>query len=98
MIDLIAKVKRRLPLLEKALIIDYIEASVEQIADFTRQSEAYIYQNNRSIIVELVVIKANRKGNEGLQSVSTNGVNESYELDIPTPLKKQLYRHRRMLK
>ena len=49
-----------------------------------------------SAVKELVIIKCNTLGTEGLNSQSSNGVSENYSNDIPKPIKKKLNRYRKV--
>lgn len=49
-----------------------------------------------SIIEELVVIRYNKLGSEGLQSESYSGISQTFLSDIPSDIKQQLNAYRRL--
>lgn len=98
MTELLQKLKLRVKNIEELLLIDLINDTIEEIRDFTRQPVDYVIDNMQSIVADMVVIKCNRLGNEGITNISISGANEAYETDIPTPIKKRLYSHRRARK
>ena len=79
------------------LLKDLIEDSIQDVKDFINYSdEEELPCGYISIVKELVIIKCNRLGTEGLSSQSASGVSENYFDDIPKPLKKKLYRYRKL--
>lgn len=68
------------------------------IKDFTRQSEAYVNNNLSEQIINLAIVRYNRKGSEGLSSQSYSGVSEHYLDDIPKPIMRILVEHRKLVK
>lgn len=79
------------------LLKDLIEDSIHGVKDFINYSdEEELPCGCISIVKELVIIKCNRLGTEGLSSQNVGGASESYLNDIPKPLKKQLYRYRKI--
>lgn len=49
-----------------------------------------------TVIARMVVWHYNRLGAEGLNSQSYSGMNESYASEYPEPLKRSIYRFRRL--
>lgn len=79
------------------LLKDLIKDSIQDVKDFINYSdEEELPCGCISIVKELVIIKCNRLGTEGLSSQNVGGASESYLNDIPKPLKKQLYRYRKI--
>lgn len=79
------------------LLKDLIEDSIQDVKDFINYSDdEELPCGCISIVKELVIIKCNRLGAEGLSSQNVGGASESYLNDIPKPLKKQLYRYRKI--
>lgn len=79
------------------LLKDLIKDSIQDVKDFINCSdEEELPSGCISIVKELVIIKCNRLGTEGLSSQSASGVSENYSDDIPKPLKKKLYRYRKL--
>lgn len=79
------------------LLNELIEDSIQDVKDFINYSDDEdIPTGCISIVKELVIIKCNRLGAEGLSSQSASGVSENYSDDIPKVLKKKLYRYRKL--
>ncbi|ATD56235.1 hypothetical protein BTM21_03805 [Clostridium chauvoei] len=49
-----------------------------------------------NIVKELVVVKINRLGSEGISSESHEGISQTYTDDIPNEIKTKLRRYRRL--
>lgn len=49
-----------------------------------------------AVIRQMVTWHYNRMGTEGLNSQNYSGMSESYAVDYPVPLKKSIYRFRRL--
>ena len=57
-----------------------------------------IYDNKLdTVVINMVIEKFNRIGNEGVNSVNYSGVSESFIDDYSTPIVRQLKRHRRLV-
>lgn len=79
------------------LLKDLITDSLQDVKDFINYSDGEELPSGCiSIVKELVVIKFNRLGAEGLSGQSASGVSENYIDDIPKSIKKKLYRYRKL--
>ena len=79
------------------LLEEFILDADQTVKDFINYSEEEeLPKGCLSVVKELVIIKCNRLGTEGLSSQSASGVSENYFDDIPKPLKKKLYRYRKL--
>lgn len=79
------------------LLEEFILDAEQTVKDFINYSEEEeLPKGCLSVVKELVIIKCNRLGTEGLSSQSASGVSENYSKDIPKPLKKKLYRYRKL--
>lgn len=79
------------------LLKDFINDSIQDVKDYINYSdEEELPLGCISIVKELVIIKCNRLGAEGLSGQSSSGISENYNDDIPKPLKKKLYRYRKL--
>lgn len=50
-----------------------------------------------SVVINMVIEKFNKIGNEGINTVNYSGVSESFIEDYSTPIVRQLKRHRRLI-
>ncbi|MDC4242535.1 phage head-tail connector protein [Clostridium tertium] len=83
--------------LPETLLIDFITDAIQDVKIFINYSDNEILPNGcKTIVKDLVVIKCNKLGSEGIASESHEGTSESYESDIPQEIKKKLYRYRRL--
>ncbi|HDI3012987.1 TPA: phage head-tail connector protein [Clostridium perfringens] len=76
------------------LLNDFIEETQEEI-------KAYIHREDiplslQGVLIELVVIKCNRLGTEGISSESFSGVSTSYLDGFPKDITKKLRRCRKL--
>ena len=57
------------------------------------------YYDNKldTVVINMVIEKFNRIGNEGINTVNYSGVSESFIDDYSTPIVRQLKRHRRLI-
>lgn len=79
------------------LLNEFITDTVQDVKDFINYSdEEELPTGCVSIVKELVIIKCNQLGNEGLSGTNASGVSENYMNDIPKPLKKKLYKYRKL--
>lgn len=80
------------------LLTDKIKDAIQDIKDFINYSDIETIPNGCiSVVKELVVIRCNRLGSEGISSESNSGVSQSYIDGIPKELKKKLYRYRKLV-
>lgn len=71
-----------------------IEDCKAEAADYCNLSE---YQEKLDpIVLQMVLERYNRIGNEGVQSVSYSGASETYQTDYSEKIYKALRKHRRM--
>ena len=83
--------------LSEELLKDFIADTIQDVRDFTNYSDDEILPDGcKSIVKELVIIKCNRIGSEGVSSESHEGMSQSYETGIPQAIKKKLYRYRKL--
>ena len=79
------------------LLEEFILDAEQTVKDFINYSEEEeLPKGCLSAVKELVIIRCNTLGSEGLSSQNVGGASESYLNDIPKPLKKQLYRYRKI--
>lgn len=80
------------------LLKDLITDTITDIKDYINYSDIEELPTGLiSVIKELVIVKCNTLGAEGLNSQSSNGVSENYTNDIPKPIKKKLNRYRKLV-
>lgn len=78
------------------LLKDLINDVINDVKDYINYSDSEELPSELiSAVKELVIIKCNTLGTEGLNSQSSNGVSENYSNDIPKPIKKKLNRYRK---
>lgn len=79
------------------LLKDFINDSIQDVKDYINYlDEEELPLSCIGIVKELVIIKCNRLGAEGLLGQSASGISENYNDDIPKPLKKKLYGYRKL--
>lgn len=59
----------------------YIDKVQDEIKDLCKLDAYDVALDN--ILVDMVIVKLNRKGNEGLANISMNGMSESYMTEYP---------------
>ena len=74
-----------------ALINLYIEMTQEELKDVCKLTSYLPELDN--VLVDIVVIKLNRKGNEGISSTNMNGTSESYLDQYPGHIKSRLKKY-----
>lgn len=76
-------------------LLGYLISNVKQkILSYTNQTE--ILPQMEYLVEELVVLRYNKLGSEGLQSESFSGVSQTFNQDIPQDIKSQLNQFRRL--
>lgn len=77
-----------------SLLIDKTKAELEDITKIEYEDSL------ENVLVDMVVVKLNRKGNEGIGSFSASGMSESYLDDYPDHIRRQLrkYTHKVVVK
>lgn len=48
-----------------------------------------------NVVADIILFKLNHVGNEGIASISANGISETYLNDYPNSIKQQLYSFRK---
>lgn len=80
------------------LLKDLINDVINDVKDYINYSDSEELTSELiSAVKELVIIKCNTLGTEGLNSQSSNGVSENYTNDIPKSIKKKLNRYRKLV-
>lgn len=74
----------------EALISLIIEKTIIEISDYTNIDFDENNQSMINVLVDMVVVKLNRLGTEGIASQSYSGVSESYIDEYPHYILKQL--------
>lgn len=96
-IELLEKIQRRsisASNQEDKLILDLIDETQEEIKEFTHRED--IPLSLEGSLIELVVIKCNRLGTEGISSESFSGVSTSYLNGFPKHIEKKLRKCRKL--
>jgi hypothetical protein len=77
---------------------DLLEQLVEQCMDdfMLTCNVDEVPENAASVVARMVVFQYNQRGAEGLSGQSYSGMSESYATDYPAPLKRAIYRFRRL--
>lgn len=76
-------------------LLNYLISNVKQkILTYTNQTE--ILPSMEYIVDELVILRYNKLGSEGLQSESYSGISQTFNQDIPSDIKSQLNQFRRL--
>lgn len=82
---------------KEVLLTDLITDSIQEIKDYLNYGEAEtLHPSLKSTVQELVIIKVNRMGAEGLQSESYSGVSQSYIEGLPQDIKARIRKYRRL--
>ena len=84
----IEKVKALTNYKEDAKINVYIEMVKEELVEICKL-ETYTPELD-NILVDMVIVKLNQSGNEGLSSVNISGANESYLNEYPHYIRNRL--------
>lgn len=80
-----------------ALLIDFIQDSFNDVSQYINLTGgAEMPVGCISIIKDLVVIKVNKLGSEGISSESHEGISQSYIDGMPKDIKDRLRRYRRL--
>lgn len=79
------------------LLVDIVQDVITNVAEYINLDEGLdIPVSCVSIVKDLVVIKCNKLGAEGLSSTSNSGVSENYVEDIPKDILRKLRRYRKL--
>ncbi|MBY0755027.1 phage head-tail connector protein [Clostridium sardiniense] len=76
------------------VILDLIEESQFDILDYTNLSE--MPEGLKGALIELVIIKCNKLGNEGISSESYSGVSQTFIRDWPKDLKRKIRKFKKL--
>lgn len=83
--------------LSHELLKDLLVESYNYVAEFINLNEGEeMPLGCIDIVKDLVVVKVNKLGSEGLSSESYSGVSQSYIEDIPKDIKRKLIRKRKL--
>lgn len=74
----------------------YLDKAKAVIKAHTKRSDTFITENLAIYVIDLAVAYYNQRGSEGMASVSSNGISESIQTDIPEHIKRVLYSYRRL--
>ena len=69
--------------------------ATRDVMNITHQNERYVKANLYEQIIDIAIIRYNKRGAEGLTSQSNSGSSENYCSDIPDNVLRVLYCHRR---
>ncbi len=82
---------------DEFLLADLVQDSVIEVSDYINLKEGKeLPIGCISIIKDIVVIKVNKLGSEGISSESYSGVSQSYTEDIPKDILRKLKRYRKL--
>lgn len=76
------------------LLNDLIEETHSEILEYINQNK--IQQGLEGSLIEIVIIKCNKLGSEGLSSENFSGISQSYINDYPRDIIKKLNRYRKL--
>lgn len=94
---ILKSLKLRLKNLTDEEIQDLLSDVITDVREYIHApSDSELPTGCESTVKELVMIKANRLGAEGIASESHSGVSQSYESDIPPNIKRKLNLYRRL--
>lgn len=96
---MLEKIKIRLNIYDNEkdyLILDLIEDCFQELKDLTNNNDLELDKTTEPIIKEMVSIKYNALGSEGLSSESMNGHSQSFLSDLPAPLKRKILNLRKI--
>lgn len=85
---LFEKIKKLSGVTDDVLLNLMIERTQAEIALITKKPYDALTMDN--ILVDMVLVKLNLKGNEGISSVSYNGISETYIPNYPINILRQL--------
>lgn len=79
---------------EEVLLRDALEDCIEDLKGLLHVDE--LGEEHSSILKELVMIKINREGTEGIQSENFNGISTTYLDDLPKAFMRKIRAKRRL--
>lgn len=73
----------------------YLYKATEVVKTYTKRNTAFVTDKLKVYIIDLAISYYNQRGSEGLNSISTNGISESYIQDLPQHIRTvlNLYRY-----
>lgn len=83
-----------LPGADVAVLDVLTEQCMESFCEICNLDEAP--ERAANVICQMVIWHYNQRGAEGLSGQSYSGMSESYATDYPAPLKRSIYRYRRL--
>lgn len=79
------------------LLTDIVQDTITDVAEYINLVEGTdIPTSCVSIVKDIVVVKVNKLGSEGVSSESYSGVSQSYIEDIPKDILRKLKRYRKL--
>ncbi|NFA43977.1 hypothetical protein EXM65_15735 [Clostridium botulinum] len=82
---------------DEFLLADIVQDAVIEVSDYINIKEGEeLPLGCISIVKDIVVIKVNKLGSEGVSSESYSGVSQSYTEDIPKDILRKLKRYRKL--
>lgn len=79
------------------LLTDIVQDTITDVVEYINLEEGTdIPTSCVSIVKDIVIVKCNKLGSEGLSSESYSGVSQSYIEDIPKDIIRKLKRHRKL--
>lgn len=83
--------------IDEFLLADIVQDAVIEVSDYINIKEGEeLPLGCISIVKDIVVIKVNKLGSEGISNESYSGVSQSYIEDIPKDILRKLKRYRRL--
>lgn len=96
--EILRQLKLRQGMPEDKLLMDMVDDCVVELKGYLNYGVSENLPNECiPIIKQLVLIKVNRNGTEGIQSENYSGVSTAYLTDIPMELKRQIRRYRKLV-
>lgn len=79
------------------LLTDIVQDTITDVVEYINLEEgADVPTSCVSIVKDIVIVKCNKLGSEGLSSESYSGVSQSYIEDIPKDILRKLKRYRKL--
>ncbi|MEG1415684.1 MAG: phage head-tail connector protein [Clostridium sp.] len=94
---ILESLRQRIKNIDEGLVSDLIKDTIEEVKEYINFTDGDTMPLGcEGIVKDLVIIKYNKQGSEGLQSESYSGVSQSYLDDIPKDIKRRLNRYRKL--
>lgn len=79
------------------LLTDIVQDTITDVVEYINLEEGTdVPTSCVSIVKDIVIVKCNKLGSEGLSSESYSGVSQSYIEDIPKDILRKLKRYRKL--